>query len=131
MGQVEGDVNCAVLLVAHSTLLECDLVYVHEDGEGSLLMDKQRFRSLNKEDWGERLFKLATLSKPVSPNGFLPPYRYSMMDPASMGPMIGLRRPASDGSSCSLMSRSLRNILSQEYNEVAGVHCNIMSREQF
>ena len=108
---VEGDVACnAIIAIAHNIALECDLIYGHHDGEGICHLSKEDFRKFKQEDWVYRLFMFASISKPNSPSGFLPNYRFQMMDPNSFGAM-SYDQPASDGSSCDVMAKSLRKIL--------------------
>ena len=131
MTYINGDVSTnALFVVAHRVALECDIVYTHDDGEGFLMMDKTEFRALEEDSVMWRLFKFRLLSRPNSPNGYLPPYRYWAMDPHCLWPMI-LTTPAEDGSSASSMASSLRSALSQEFDEAVGVHFRHMSAEQF
>ena len=46
-------------------------------------------------------------ARPTSPNGFLPPYRFWMMDPSLLWPLM-LTPPNPDGSSSAEMAKSLR-----------------------
>jgi len=127
---VTGDVAAhSVIVVAHRTLLECDLIYGHHDKEGSLLVDKETFRQLLPSDWPTRMFKLGLIDN--SPHGHLPNYRYWLMDPQSMGFMTCPPCPAPDGSSCLTMASSLRTILDQDYDLAVGVHINPMDRDKF
>jgi len=128
---VEGDVACdAVVAIAHNIALECDLVYGHHDGEGLNQLTKEEFRKFKPEDWETRLFKFASISKPNSPHGFLPNYRYQMMDYNSLGG-IDYDQPAKDGSTCGIMANSLRRILMLEFESSLGVHCNLQTRDEF
>ena len=129
---IEGDVaaNAVMCLVQKEVMLECDLLYGHQNGEGFLNIDEKRFKQMNPEDFASRLFKLRLLTKPNSPNGFLPNYRFWCMDPNSLGVML-YEQPAKDGSSCTKMAKSLRKALSQEYNQAVGTHFNGMSRDEF
>ena len=125
--------DCAtnsLFLLAHRVLLECDILYTHADGEGALMMDKQQFRELRPNDFFWRLFKFRLLSKPNSPNGFLPPYRFWAMDPQLTWPMQ-LTPPKDDGSSCSEMAASLRTVLALDFDQAVGVHFRTMKAEEF
>lgn len=85
---VAGDVATnAILVVAHGILLECDLVYGHHDGFGFMQISGNRFKELQPEDFGLRLFRLAFMNRPNTPHGSLATYRYLMMDPAGLGAM--------------------------------------------
>ena len=53
---------------------------------------------MNIDMWGLRLFKFGEVTKPNSPFGFLPKFRFWMMDPNGMG-LLGYSKPAADGSS--------------------------------
>jgi len=128
---VDGDVATdAIIAVVHDVALECDLIYGHHDGEGIFEMDKETFRQFKPEHWNERLFKFAYCSKPNSPNGVVGNYRYMMMDPGSLGAMW-YTKPASDGSSCTLMAESLRKLLKLEFDFAVGVHINKQAKEEF
>ena len=128
---VDGDVACnAVVVIAHNIALECDLVYGYHDGEGMLHMSKENFREFKPEDWGFRIFKFASMSKPNSPHGFLASYRYQMMDPNSLGAMA-YEQPAPDGSTCKIMANSLRTLLKLEFESGLGPHINLQTREDF
>jgi len=128
---IKGDVvTHSLFSIAHNVALECDLLYGHHDGEGSLMMDKETFRKLKPEDAMWRIFKFSLLSKPNSPNGFLPPYRYWFMDASCMWP-FQFTPPKDDGSSCNEMADSLRIVLSQNFDKAVGVHFNIMDGNDF
>ena len=125
--------DCAtnsLFCVAHRVALECDILYTHADGEGFLMMDKHQFRELRPDDFYMRLFKFRLLSKPNSPNGFLPPYRYWAMDPQLTWP-LQLTPPKDDGSSCREMASSLRSVLALDFDLAVGVHFRTMEAEQF
>jgi len=127
---VAGDVvSQASLVVAHKTILECDLVYGHEDREGCTNVRKERFWQMLPEDWFHRIFKFALID--CSPDGgCLPAYRFWLMDPNSLGAM-GLDVPANDGSSCLAMAESLRAALDLDFDSAAGVHIDHMTRAEF
>ena len=124
---VAGDtVTESSLVVAHKTILECDLVYGHADREGCTNVSRERFRQMLPEDWFARLFKFALID--CSPDGgCLPAYRFWLMDPNSMGAMT-LPGPAKDGSSCLTMAESLRTALDLDFDSAAGVHFDPMTR---
>ena len=114
------------LVVAHKTMLECDLVYGHADMEGCTNVRRERFWQMLPEDWFHRLFKFALID--CSPDGgCLPAYRFWLMDPNSMGAM-GLDGPAKDGSSCSAMAESLRTAMDLDFDSAVGVHIDPMTR---
>jgi len=127
---VAGDVVAqSNLVVAHKTILECDLVYGHADKEGCTNVRKERFRQMLPEDWFHRIFKFALID--CSPDGgCLPAYRFWLMDPNGMGAM-GLDSPAKDGSSCLAMAESLRSAMDLDFDSAAGVHFDPMTREEF
>jgi len=128
---VDGDVACnSVLAIAHNIAIECDLIYGHHDGEGMFSFSKETFREFKPENWGERLFKYALISKPNSPHGFLATYRYQMMDPNSLGAM-SYEQPLPDGSTCVTMANSLRKLLKLDFEFGLGDHINCQSREDF
>ena len=129
---IEGDVaaNAVICLVQNEVLLECDLVYGHHDGHGLLDVDKSTLLQWKPEDYLVRLFKFGLVSKPNSPNGFLPNYRFWLMDPNSLGAML-YNPPEKDGSSRNLMAESLRKVLGFKYNTAVGVHFDRMNREDF
>ena len=125
--------DCAtnsLFCVAHRVALECDILYTHADGEGFLMMDKQQFRELRPSDFYMRLFKFRLLSKPNSPNGFLPAYRFWAMDPRLTWP-LQLTPPKDDGSSCGEMARSLRTVLALDFDQAVGVHFRTMKADEF
>merc|ERR1719268_97548 len=128
---VAGDaVTEAALVIAHKTILECDLLYGHADREGFTDVKRERFRQMRPEDWFPRLFKFALID--CSPDGgCLPAYRFWLMDPNSLGPMASLKGPAADGSSCKAMAESLRAALDLDFDSAAGVHFEPMTREEF
>ena len=115
------------MVVAHKTILECDLLYGHADKEGCTDVTKERFRQMLPEDWFVRLFKFALID--CSPDGgCLPAYRFWLMDPNSMGTMASPEGPALDGSSCLAMAESLRVALDLDFDSAAGVHFAPMTR---
>ena len=132
MFNIEGDIACSsiICLVEKEVLLECDIVYGHQDGHGLLDLNGSVLKQWRPEDLSVRLFKLALVSKPNSPNGFLPNYRFWLMDPESLG-ALGYNIPCKDGSSHKAMAHSLRELLKQEYKIAIGVHFNGMPREDF
>ena len=129
---IEGDIACSsiICLVEKEVLLECDIVYGHQDGHGLLDLNGSVLKQWRPEDLSVRLFKLALVSKPNSPNGFLPNYRFWLMDPESLG-ALGYNIPCKDGSSHKAMAHSLRELLKQQYKIAIGVHFNGMPREDF
>merc|ERR1711892_689646 len=128
---VEGDIGTnAIVAIAHNVALECDLVYTHHDGEGMFHISKDQFRKFLPEDWTYRLFKFAMISKPNSPHGFLPNYRYQMMDPNSFG-ALSYDQPAFDGSTCKIMANSLRKIQKLQFESALGVHISLQTAEEF
>jgi len=128
---VDGDVACnAVVAIAHNIAIECDLIYGHHDGEGMFGLTKETFREFRPEDWIDRFTKYSIISKPSSPHGFLPNYRYQIMDPKSLGAM-SYEMPAPDGSSCNIMANSLRKLLNLEFESAIGPHIQIQTRENF
>ena len=110
--ELEGDRPCnAVLCVVDKTvLLECDVCYGHHDGIGLMDLDAKTFKKWRPEDTITRNFKLTSIDKPNSKNGFLPNYRFQLMDPNSMGIMM-YQQPAKDGSDRDKMAASIRNVL--------------------
>ena len=70
------------------------------------------------------------LTKPNSPNGFLPNYRFWCMDPGSLGALM-YEQPAKDGSTRNTMANSLRNVLSLQYDTAIGVHFDKMTKDEF
>ena len=63
--------------------MECDLLYGHDDGHGLNNLDEAKLREWKQdaETGFMRMFKFAEIAKPNSPFGFLPKYRFWMMDP--------------------------------------------------
>ena len=129
---IDGDVaaNAVVCLVNNKVLLECDILYGHHDGHGLLDLDEAALKQWRPEDFLTRLFKFRLLTKPHSPNGFLPNYRFWCMDPYSLGALT-YDQPAKDGSSRKTMAASLRNVLSLQYDTALGVHFEKMTRSEF
>jgi len=129
---VAGDVvtNALVAVCDEKHLMECDLIYTHADGDGFLTIDKERFRKFLPEDWFFRLFRYNTMALPNSPAGYLPAYRYQLMDPNCLGVML-YDQPAFDGSSCRLMARSLREVVEAKFDVAYGVHFDEMRGESF
>merc|ERR1712241_1335144 len=114
-------------------MLECDLLYGHHDGHGLFGFDGDTLKQWNQEEEVDgirvnmcwlRLFKFAGMTKPNSPNGFLPKYRFWMMDPNGMMGAMGYEKPteANRGE----MATSLRKVLAPPFNRAAGVHFNKM-----
>ena len=127
---LEGDPVNAVAVRVDKILLECDLVYGHDDGIGLFGVDEQRFHRCEPEDWVIRMLRFCVLNKPNSPHGFLPNYRYWLMDPNSLGFML-YDAPPLDGSCCSVMANCVRELLKVEFERVLGVHGIDMNREKF
>ena len=129
---IDGDVCCnAIVAVVDNIAIECDLVYGHHDGEGMIHLDKETFRKFRPENWSDRLFKYAFISKPNSPHGFLATYRYQFMDPNSLLSLMTLDQPAYDGSSCQLMANSLRKLIKLDFDFAVGTHITLQSKEDF
>ena len=105
-------------------------MYGHHDGHGLLDLDEAALKQWRTEDFMTRLFKMRLLTKPNSPNGFLPNYRFWCMDPASLGALM-YEPPAKDGSSRTTMAASLRNVLSLQYDTAIGVHFDKMTKDEF
>jgi len=131
---ITGDVGTnAVVVYAHEEILmECDLLYGHDDGYGFNSVDESTLKkwSPDPSDGLMRLFKFAMISKPNSPFGFLPNYRFWMMDPNSLG-LMGYEKPAADGSSKTEMAASLRKVLALPFKKATGVHFDKMDGDKF
>ena len=124
----------SIFCVAHETGLEVDLLYRHHDKcTCDYCREKGIFEGRNSspENVLLRLFTLRLLSKPNSPNGYLPPYRFSAMDPTSIMSKMSWPRPANDGSSCKEMAKSMRNILKMDYKNVISVHWGLLPANDF
>ena len=127
---IAGDVvNALVAVYEGKQLMSCDLVYSHADG-GFLSVDKDKFYQFLPEDWFARLFRYKNLAKPNSPNGFLPGYRFQLMDPNSLG-VLAYDVPAFDGSDCKTMANSLRELVKAPFEFANGVHFEQMARDAF
>ena len=110
--ELEGDLPCNAVLgvVDKKVLLECDVCYGHHDGVGLLDLDANQLKKWKPEDTMMRNFKFTMIDKPTSKYGFLPNYRFWMMDGNSMGAMM-YGQPAKDGSDRDKMAASIRNVL--------------------
>ena len=128
---IAGDVvtNVVVAVFDQRHLMSCDLLYSTADG-GFLMIDKERFDKFLPEDWFMRIFRYVTMAKPNSPAGYLPAYRYQLMDPNSLGAMM-YDHPAWDGSSCDKMAGSLREVIQAPFEYANGVHFNQLSKEAY
>jgi len=127
---VEGDIATnAIMAVAHGVMLTCDLIYGRHDG-GMFYLSGKEMAEGKEEHGGMRLFLYLMCNKPNSPNGFLAKYRFQMMDHTGLSNMM-YETAAKDGSTCSIMAESLREVLNMEFESVEGVHCNSLSREEF
>ena len=128
---VAGDVatNALVAVFEEKQLMSCDLLYTHVDG-GFLTMSKDRFEKFLPEDWFMRLFRYNTTTKPNSPHGILPVYRFHMMNPSSIGAML-YEQPAWDGSSCKIMADSLRELIKVPFEFANGVHFDQIDRDAY
>eukprot|EP00927_Polykrikos_kofoidii_P000923 TRINITY_DN10344_c0_g1_i1.p1 TRINITY_DN10344_c0_g1~~TRINITY_DN10344_c0_g1_i1.p1 ORF type:complete len:440 (-),score=48.45 TRINITY_DN10344_c0_g1_i1:27-1202(-) len=121
---VVGDVFAdALLVLAHSVLFEVDLAYGSADKETPAATEAERFRSEEALS-PARCFYYSAVYGDRSPNGCLPAYRFSMMDPRGSFNKAGLtlKQPDSDGSSCLQMAASLRTVLSLKFDQVLSVH---------
>ena len=128
---IAGDVvtNVVVAVFDQRHLMSCDLLYSMADG-GFLMIDKERFDKFLPEDWFMRIFRYVTMARPNSPAGYLPAYRYQLMDPNSLGAMM-YDHPAWDGSSCDKMAGSLREVIQAPFEYANGVHFNQLSKEAY
>ena len=93
-------------------------------------MSKKQFETFPPEDWFVRLFRYTTMAKPNSPSGYLPTYRYQLMDANSLGVML-YDQPAWDGSSCGTMAKSLREVVKCPFLFAHGVHFDKMDRATY
>lgn len=127
---IDGDcATNALVAIVHKTALEVDLMYSRCDGGW---MDESLEKLLSSEgSTNSRLIKWALASSPTSPNNALPPYRFWMMDPTNAMSALMISQPKKDGSSCKDMARSLRLMLSDDFDQAAGVHFCKMDRETF
>ena len=131
MSFIDGDCcTNALFLVAHRVVMECDILYTHDDGEGFLMLDQEEFRKFHSKDTFWRIFKYRLMSKPNCPHGFLPPYRYWSMDPQGLWPMVP-NAPLADGSSSKIMAESLRKALEMDFDTATGVHFKKMDGAKF
>ena len=131
MTHIDGDCcTNALFLVAHRVMMECDILYTHDDGDGFLMLDQEEFRQFHPKDTIWRIFKYRLMAKPNCPHGFLPPYRYWSMDPQGLWPMVP-NAPLADGSSSIIMAQSLRIALSMDFDTATGVHFKKMDGDKF
>ena len=108
-----------------------DLMYGGADGHTMFGMKKEEWMKGGVEVHGLRLFRFRLMSKPNSPNGALPGYRFHMMDPDSIGATMW-EMPASDGSSLRQMAESLRKMLGMDFEMALDIHCGAkMERDEF
>jgi len=128
---LEGDcaTNAVVCLAHEEVVMECDVVYGHHDGHGALLLDKERFLEFRAEDWMDRMFKFSLLDKPNSPLGYLPNYRFWMMDADSMGSLFCWHLPTEEDKK--KMAESLRKVCALNFHTAIGVHLNPMKGDDF
>ena len=127
---IEGDVATNTLItIAHGVALNVDLVYGRHDG-GVMDIEREVWNQYKEEHYVQRLFYFKNCSLPHSPNGYLATYRFQMMDPHGMGAM-SYDQPARDGSSCSVMARSLRKMLQLDFELAYDVHSGRSSRQDF
>jgi len=127
---IDGDcATQALVVIAHKTALEVDLIYSRCDG-GLMATSKDELLS-EKSNSFLRLFKWGLASSPTSPNDALPPYRFWMMDPTNVMSSFMLMKPKKDGSSCKDMANSLRTMLRDDFDQAYGVHCKLMDGDTF
>ena len=123
----------SVFLLAHNTGCEVDLLYAHHDactcGYRHAWCNSNK--NANPEDFVRRLFKYLLITKPGSPFGYLPVYRFAGMDPTSTFSLMNWPRPAPDGSSCDKFAWSLRQLLKLDFKQVASVHSSLQSADDF
>lgn len=128
---VAGDnTTMSVVPIAHKAALECDIIYGTSDG-GFLNSTKEELDAGGSATADERLFKMALATKPTSPNGYLPIYRFWMMDPTNPMGILNATPPAKDNSSCAVMAKSLRAILAEEIEHGLGVHTGPITGKVF
>jgi len=129
---LKGDnATMAVMPIAHKAALECDVIYSVSDG-GFLETTKKDMDAGGDMKFAEsRLFRLALAVKPSSPNGYLPVYRFWMMDPCGPMAILNATPPSKDGSSCTDMATSLRSILSEDIEHGLGVHTGPITGKVF
>ena len=132
---IKGDVAYhSIFLVAYNTGIECDLMYGHNDEcQCDFCNEQGMFENIKSDErhFFVRLVHWRLMTKPNSPNGFLPTYRFSLMDPSSTLSTFSWKRPANDGSSCSDMANSLREILGLRFENVITVHWGKISKDDF
>jgi len=128
---IKGDCGTSAIVgVAHKEVaIECDIVYGHHDGVGLLMTNEAEFKALKPDDMNMRMFKFTMIDKPNSPLGFLPNYRFWMMDPTSMGLMFSWNKPRPQDKLD--MAESLRKVNRLTFNKAVGVHMNVMSGDDF
>ena len=130
MFYVMGDVATnALVVVAHGVALSVDLVYGHHQG-GVFHIGPEEWTEFKEDLYNIRLFYYMNCCKPHSPNGYLAIYRFQMMDPTGLG-SLNYDLPAPDGSSCSLMAASLREMLQLDFTQAIDVHMGRCSRSDY
>jgi hypothetical protein len=132
---VKGDVaSMAVIPIAHKAAMECDIVYGTSDG-GFMDLNGDLKKELGPngsiDHYETRLFRLATATKPSSPNGYLPIYRFWMMDATSPVSALTPTSPARDGSHCKDMAIALRKVLADDIEHGLGVHTGPITGKVF
>jgi len=123
---IEGDVFQAACVLAHEHLLEVDIVYGHSDESRWAHTSTETLERENKASTSfGRLFYYGLIYKESSPHGYLPTYRYSLMDPSNAMAKMQLAPPSSDGSSCTKMAESLRKMLALDFVAVDMAHSQL------
>ena len=133
LAYIRGDVATTAICVTvdDKVMLSVDLLYGGADGHKMFGMKREEWLQAGDDVHGIRLWRFLLMSKPNSPNGVLPNYRFAMMDPDSMGSTMW-EMPARDGSSLRQMAESLRKMLGMEFETAYDVHCAArMEREEF
>jgi hypothetical protein len=120
---IEGDAATqAIVAVADRTALEVDILYKHRSVCGCAQCHAPSYRE--RPDYAiVRTLGRVLLSAPNSPAGYLPHYRYEMMDPsAAIAMFMGPYGPASDGSGTQKMAASLREFLAADFDSAISGH---------
>jgi len=120
---VDGDAAHALVVLAYNTILQTDLIYKHHE-------DTQFISGTQNLDdplsFITRLYIWRLVSRPNSPFGYLPGYRFAMMDPSNLWHSLVF----SSGSSCTKMAESLRKILKLQFTQAADVHSDLLVSAQ-
>lgn len=124
--------HCPCALVVHGHLLSTALLFGDAENKQLLGITTEQWNAPGYPGAHGRLLYYLVMKH--SPNGYLPPWRYVMMDPTHVFAMANVLHPKEDGSSCTELAEQLRHLCKLDFDaalDIDTAHHTPMPADEF